>query len=53
LRVLLGKATVRDAEKMMAKVFGSRFAFVPSDDANLLLSVSEDKDRARIEALLS
>ena len=46
------KATVQDVESVMAKVFGTRFAFVPCDDANLVLAVGEAKHRARIEKLL-
>ena len=52
LKFMRRKATVQDVENVMAKVFGTRFAFVPSDDANLVLSLGEAKHRARIEELL-
>ena len=46
------KATAQDVENVMAKVFDTRFAFVPCDDANLVLAIGEAKHRAHIEKLL-
>lgn len=52
LKLLRRKADARDVEKVMAQVFGSRFALIPTDDANLALSVGESKHRAHLEEML-